>query len=165
MSEMTTLCLLFSLYIFYIIYIYFFYKIQKNIQNTNIERKKPSKINRYRDDVFKKNRHETSFYGNFRHKARGYWDEVKKYVRNVGYLGYIQVWRDESQQENAFIFDTGVLISEISYRVFGFSLAGTLIYIVLRFASLQLQLMHTTMLYTLLIFVGQTSSRLLSAIM
>lgn len=154
MSEMSIYFSLFSIYIFYIIYIYFFYKIQKNIQNTNIERKKLSKIKGYRDDVFKKNRQETSFYGNFRHKACGCWDEVKKYIRNVGYLGYIQDLRDDSLQESDFIFDTGVLISEFSCRFFGFSYIAYLLGSLSSFTSLCLRFMFGILLCSLIIFVG-----------
>ena len=147
---MTILYLLFSLYIFYIIYIYFFYKIQKNIQNTNIEVKKTSKIKGYRDDVLKKNRQETSFFSKKRRTSMVARDEVKKQARNVGYLGYIQVWRDESLQENAYIFDTGGSISENSYRVFGFSWSGAYLQDDLHFTSLCLLFMYGTMPYIVL---------------
>ena len=79
-----------------------------------------------------------------------------KHVRNVWSLGYIQVWRDEPKQENGYKFDTGVPISEIPYRIFRFLWDGTFLEDVLHFTSLQLQLMHGTMLYTLIIFVGRT---------
>ena len=93
-------------------------------------------INKLSNDNFKKNRHKIDIALNNRHSPRGYWDEVKKYVRNVGYLGYIYVSRDESQKENAYNFDTGGSISENSFKVFGFSWSGSDLEDDLHFASL-----------------------------
>lgn len=92
-------------------------------------------INKLSNDNFKKNRHKIDTALNNRHSPRGYWDEVKKYVRNVGYLGYILNLRNFFKKENNFFFAMGFKKSEFPYRFFGFSLAGTLLYIVLGFTS------------------------------
>ena len=89
-------------------------------------------------------------------------DEVKKIVRNVRYLGYIQDLRDDSLQESDYNFDTGGSISEFSYRIFRFLWDSTSLQDDLHFASLQLQFMYGIIYLHPIIFAGRTFSRLLS---
>ena len=63
-------------------------------------------------------------------------DELKKIVRNVGYLGYILNLRNILKKENDFIFAMGFKKSEFSYRFLGFSYIGYLLGRLSRFASL-----------------------------
>ena len=136
-------------------------------------------INKLSYDNFKKNRHKIDTALNNRHSPLVARDELKKYVRNVWYLGYILNLRNFFKKENNFFFAMGFKNSEFPYRIFDFSYIGTFLQDYLHFASLWLLLMHGTMLCTLLIIVGQAlhlfcrkekpfvvvCNRLLSAIM
>ena len=84
-------------------------------------------------------------------------DEVKKQVRNVGYLGYILNLRNILKKENNFIFAMGFKKSEFSCRFLGFSSGVHPVGVVLHFTSLQLQVVYGTLLYILLCLPQRTS--------